>query len=265
MKRLEDHERFEMAFLNRLASNRLMDSLVFGGGTMLRLCHELPRYSLDLDFWFYKEIDFSDFFRRLRDAASTEFEITDAQEKFHSLLVEMSRAKGTTKLKIEVRKRVAATGSSEKKIAFSPHFQTQVLVRGFTLMQMFKSKVSALIERGEIRDAFDLEFLIRKGTEPDLSGEEKKAVLRRLKGFKKKICGSITGSTNSLSWKRSSRSRNGSEGKRLDRILRIFVSQEKEIGQDGQDFQDMSQMSKSKIQMSNQCQMSKIPSNYLEG
>jgi len=186
MKRLEDHESFEMAFLNRLASNRLTGSLVFGGGTMLRLCHELPRYSLDLDFWFYKETDFSDFFKRLRDAASAAYEITDAQVKFHSLLVEMSRARETTKLKIEVRKKVAPTGSSEQKIAFSPHFPTQVLVRGFTLKQMSKNKVSALIERGEIRDAFDLEFLLRKGIQPDLSEEERKTLLRRLKGFKKK-------------------------------------------------------------------------------
>jgi len=186
MKRLEDHERFEMTFLNRLSSNRLTGSLVFGGGTMLRLCHELPRYSLDLDFWFYKETDFSDFFKRLRDAASAAYEITDAQVKFHSLLVEMSRARETTKLKIEVRKKVAPTGSSEQKIAFSPHFPTQVLVRGFTLKQMSKNKVSALIERGEIRDAFDLEFLLRKGIQPDLSEEERKTLLRRLKGFKKK-------------------------------------------------------------------------------
>jgi len=43
MKRLEDHEDFEMAFLNLLASHRLTGFLVFGGETMLRLCHELPR------------------------------------------------------------------------------------------------------------------------------------------------------------------------------------------------------------------------------
>lgn len=186
MKRLEDHESFEMAFLNLLASHRLTGSLVFGGGTMLRLCHELPRYSLDLDFWFYKEADFSDFFRRLRDAAATAYEVTDAQEKFHSLLLEMRRAKGTTKLKIEVRKKVAPTGSSEQKIAFSPHYPSQVMIRGFTLKQMFKNKASALIERGEIRDAFDLEFLIRKGIEPDLNNEEKKTVTSRLGTFKKR-------------------------------------------------------------------------------
>jgi predicted nucleotidyltransferase component of viral defense system len=186
MKRLEDHESFEMSFLTLLASHRLTGFLVFGGGTMLRLCHELPRYSLDLDFWFYKETDFSDFFRRLCDASSAGYELTDTQEKFHSLLVEVRRAKGTTKLKIEVRKNVAPTGSSEQKIAFSPHYPSQVLVRGFSLQQMFKNKVSALIERGEVRDAFDLEFLLRKGVGLALSDDDRKAVLSRLKGFKKR-------------------------------------------------------------------------------
>ena len=186
MKRLEDHESFEMAFLNLLASKRLLDRIVFGGGTMLRLCHELPRYSLDLDFWFYRETDFSGWFTRFRDAASATYEVTDAEEKHHSLLLEIRRARGTTKLKAKIRKKVAPPGSSEQKIAYSPHYPTQVLVRGFTLRQMFRNKVAALIDRGEVRDAFDLEFLVRKGIEPDLDEEEKKLLVRRLKGFKKK-------------------------------------------------------------------------------
>lgn len=186
MKRLEDHENFEMAFLSLLASKRLLDRIVFGGGTMLRLCHELPRYSLDLDFWFHRNTDFSDFLTRLRDAASAAYEITDAEEKHYSLLLEIRRARGATKLKAEIRKTLAPRGSSEQKIAYSPHYPTQVLVRGFTLRQMFKNKVAALIDRGEVRDAFDLEFLVRKGVEPDLNDEEKKTIISRLRSFKKR-------------------------------------------------------------------------------
>ncbi|MBT8406173.1 MAG: hypothetical protein KJP05_01840 [Deltaproteobacteria bacterium] len=61
-------------------------------------------------------------------------------------------------LKIEIQKSLAAGGIAEEKIAFSPHFATQVLVRGFTLKQMLRDKVSALLDRVEIRDAFDLGF-----------------------------------------------------------------------------------------------------------
>ena len=187
MKRLEEHENFEMALLQWLGSKRFLGSLVFGGGTLLRLCHELPRYSLDMDFWFFRETDFVQFYGRLSDALSKEHDITDSQNKYHSILVEIRRAKGEPRLKIEIRKKLAPPGSSEEKIAFSPHFPTQVLVRGFTLNQMLKNKVAALLDRGEIRDAFDLEFLVRKGIGlEDLSEIEKKQLLKKLKEFKKK-------------------------------------------------------------------------------
>jgi hypothetical protein len=45
------HEQFELEILSRMQSGRLLDALVFTGGTMLRLCHGLDRYSVDLDFW----------------------------------------------------------------------------------------------------------------------------------------------------------------------------------------------------------------------
>jgi hypothetical protein len=114
------------------------------------------------------------------------WDVTDAWNKHYSILLGVRRAKGAPRLKIEVRKEVAYRGSSEQKIAFSPHFPEQVLVRGFTLKQMLRNKVLALIDRGEVRDAFDIEFLVRKGIERDLGDEERKAVLRRLRGFNKK-------------------------------------------------------------------------------
>ena len=153
---------------------------------MLRLCHELPRYSLDMDFWFFRKTDFDQFYNRLHEASLKEHDVTDSQNKYHSILVEVRRAKGEPRLKIEIRKKLAPPGSSEEKIAFSSHFPTQVLVRGFTLNQMLKNKVAALLDRDEIRDAFDLEFLVRKGIGlEDLSEREKRNLVKRLKEFKK--------------------------------------------------------------------------------
>ncbi len=51
MQDLIQHEQFELEVLDRLNSGRLLTNLIFGGGTMLRLCHGLDRYSVDLDFW----------------------------------------------------------------------------------------------------------------------------------------------------------------------------------------------------------------------
>jgi len=60
------------------------------------------------------------------------------------------------------------------------------LVRGFTLQQMLQNKIVSLLSHGEIRDAFDVEFFVRKGIDLSLPEVEKKKVLKRLKGFKKR-------------------------------------------------------------------------------
>jgi hypothetical protein len=138
-------------------------------------------------FCFFREADLVQFYNRLHEAFSKEYDITDSQNKYHSILMEIRRAKGEPRLKIEIRKKLAPSGSSEEKIAFSPHFPTQVLIRGFTLNQMLNNKVTALLDRGEIRDAFDLEFLVRKGIGlEDLSERNKKQLLKKLKEFKKR-------------------------------------------------------------------------------
>ena len=186
MERLEAHEAYEMSVLQWLKSKGFLRPLVFGGGTMLRLCHELPRYSLDMDFWFFKRIDFEEYYSRLEDATRQEYDVQDMQNKFYSILVEIRNMAGMPKLKIEIRKALAPGGTTEEKIAFSPHFPTQVLVRGFTLKQMCRNKVLALVDRGEIRDAFDLEFLVRRGVTPEPTEEELQKIINRLKEYKKR-------------------------------------------------------------------------------
>ena len=185
MQRLIDHEALQMATLEWLGSKRFLGSLAFGEGTMLRLCHELPRYSRDMVFWFFKEEDYEHFYDRFLDALVRDHNVTDSQNSSYSILAEIRRKKRMAKLKIKILKTVAPPGSSEEKIAFSSHFPTQVLVRGFTLRQMLKNKVLALIDGGEIQDAFDLEFLVRKGVVLDLSEEQRGKVMKRLKGFQK--------------------------------------------------------------------------------
>jgi predicted nucleotidyltransferase component of viral defense system len=72
-------EIFEIKVLEKLKNNRFLDPLVFGGGTMLRLCHDLPRYSADLDFWIVKDIDQESYFAYLKQFIDQSFELTDAE------------------------------------------------------------------------------------------------------------------------------------------------------------------------------------------
>ena len=71
---LHQHEVFEIKVLDRLNRAKLLDPLVFGGGSMLRLCHELNRYSVDLDFWFVRKTSQPTFFERLQTALAEEYD-----------------------------------------------------------------------------------------------------------------------------------------------------------------------------------------------
>ena len=63
MNILQQHEMFEIEVLDLLHRSKVLEPLVFGGGSMLRLCHELNRYSVDLDFWFMRQVQENAFFR----------------------------------------------------------------------------------------------------------------------------------------------------------------------------------------------------------
>ncbi|MBN1481235.1 hypothetical protein EH223_02515 [candidate division KSB1 bacterium] len=104
MTNLERHEIFEIEVLEKLKKSGLLEPLVFGGGTMLRLCHELPRYSVDLDFWFIKTVEEDAHFSRLCQALAEHYEITDAATKYHTLLCEIRSPHYPRRLKIEIRR-----------------------------------------------------------------------------------------------------------------------------------------------------------------
>jgi len=181
---LRQHEEFEIEVLDKMNSAKLLEPLVFGGGSMLRLCHELNRYSVDLDFWFVKKISPHDYYDKIRSALVKDYEITDSQMKHYTLLFELRSALYPKRLKIEIR-RERKNCDYEKKIAFSTFSTKQVILNAHTLDQTMKNKVAAFLDRGEIRDCFDIEFLLRRGVELPGLGDRKSIEFRdKLTGFK---------------------------------------------------------------------------------
>ena len=63
---LRRHEVFEIELLEKLKNGDFLKPLVFGGGTMLRLCYELNRYSADLDFGLLKSWTKENIFKNSR-------------------------------------------------------------------------------------------------------------------------------------------------------------------------------------------------------
>ncbi len=178
------HEEFEIEVLDKLNSAKLLEPLVFGGGSMLRLCHELNRYSVDLDFWFVKKVPAQDYYKKFRSAILKDYEITDSQIKHYTLLFEFRSTSYPKRLKIEIRREIKDCDHQEK-IAFSKFSTKQVLLKAHTLDQTMKNKIDAFLDRGEIRDCFDIEFLLRRGIElPDLTGKKSIEFRKKLASFK---------------------------------------------------------------------------------
>jgi hypothetical protein len=87
------------------------------------------------------------------------------------------------RLKIEIRKDIREW-NMEKSIAFSKYSNRQVLLYTHTLKQSMDNKIEALLDRGELRDAFDIEFLLRKGINlPEMTTKQKYHLKERLHSF----------------------------------------------------------------------------------
>jgi predicted nucleotidyltransferase component of viral defense system len=170
MQDLIKQEQFELEVLERLNSKKLLDNLLFGGGTMLRLCFGLNRYSVDLDFCMAKPLDETEYFQRIKDYLAGFYTVRDSANKFYTLLYEIKSKDYPRCLKIEIRKELKKV-KSEKAIAYSKYSNAQVLLKVITLSEMMKSKIEAFLDRKEVRDAFDMEFLLKKGVELEASSE----------------------------------------------------------------------------------------------
>ncbi len=177
-------EKFELEVLERLNSKRLLNSLVFVGGTMLRLCYGLDRYSVDLDFWVIKDIDFRILYRRIKSCLAEHYRITESANKFHTILFELKSPEFTRSLKLEIRKEPKKV-KTETAIAYSNNANTQVLLKTVALPDMMKAKVMAFLDRKEIRDVYDIEFLFKRGIDPGANKEELARLLRGIENLTK--------------------------------------------------------------------------------
>lgn len=175
---------FEMEVLEKLNTSKMLEAVVFGGGTMLRLCHELNRYSVDLDFWITKNIMIKKYFDNLFEILKKEYEVTDAKIEYHTILFELRSQNYPKRLKIEIRKELKECDFQEM-IAFSKYSNKQVILKTHTLEQAMKNKIAAFFDRNEIRDCFDIEFLLRRGIKlPLINKEEAGVLIKKLNRFK---------------------------------------------------------------------------------
>jgi predicted nucleotidyltransferase component of viral defense system len=193
MQDLMKQEQFELEVLDKMNSAKMLKGLIFGGGTMLRLCYGLNRFSVDLDFWTAGKIDRGAFLKDMNGLLASAYTITDAADKFNTLLFEFRSKNYPRLMKIEIRKEEKKV-AIEQSIAFSRYSNTQVLLGTVSLKDMMAAKTAALLDRKEIRDAFDMEFLVKKGIGIEASLETRERARAVIVSFTKKDYTSKLGS-----------------------------------------------------------------------
>ena len=140
----------------------LAGRLAFKGGTCLYLFHNLPRFSVDLDFdLLAAAIDFQ--VDKLTDLFGKSFKIVDQHAKRQTFFWLLSYQNGMQKIKIEVNRRFFSPNQ------YQPLDFLGITVPVMTPECMLSHKLCAITDRNLIqnRDLFDSHFMLTQNWEPE--------------------------------------------------------------------------------------------------
>ena len=159
-------EYWELNILKELSGEPWSSSLGFKGGTALRLAYGSPRFSDGLDFCLLRASNVEKMFQWARVAAQKlHLDLSDEANKRNTCLIEFRIRSDAlpqpVKLKIEISKRPlrAPIGKYELKLLTSQVTNIQVLLSVAPLDMLWQEKLSALNDRREPRDLFDLWYI----------------------------------------------------------------------------------------------------------
>lgn len=175
------HQAMQQIALAGLQKGGFFEHAAFYGGTCLRIFHNLPRFSEDMDFSLTEknpDIHLENYFQAIQDAfvfTGKDVVITK-KEKLNFGRVESAflkedtsaydiafRTEKTIKVKIELDTDPPLLFDTEQKVLMRPYSS---MVRCFTLPDLFAGKMHALVYRNwktriKGRDWFDFEWYIR--------------------------------------------------------------------------------------------------------
>jgi predicted nucleotidyltransferase component of viral defense system len=158
MVEINKHKFFLVQLLKDIYSDlNLAMSLGFKGGTALMLFHDLPRFSVDLDFNLIFPEKTDEVYRHIRQIALKYGTIKDEAKKHYGIIIVLDYGQHERNLKIEISNR-----------SFGDRYEIRnylgINVRVMQLSDMFSHKLCALLDRNTItnRDVFDCHFLMQK-------------------------------------------------------------------------------------------------------
>jgi predicted nucleotidyltransferase component of viral defense system len=129
--------------------------LGFKGGTAMYFFHQLPRFSVDLDFDLLDESQAKLVIDKINNIAQKYGQIIEQRNKYFTLFWLLSYQKGVNQIKIEISKR-----SSGNQYEVKNYLGFPALV--MTKEDMFANKLAALLGRKSLanRDIFDLWYML---------------------------------------------------------------------------------------------------------
>lgn len=160
MVEINKHKFFLVQLLKDIyADLTLANQLGFKGGTALMLFHDLPRFSVDLDFNLLDTGKTDLVYDRIRQIVLQYGNIRDEAKKHHGIVIVLDYGQHERNLKIEISNR--DFGDSYEVMNF-----LGINVRVMLLADMFTYKLCALTDRTVLthRDVFDCHFLMQKRT-----------------------------------------------------------------------------------------------------
>lgn len=154
------HRLYMLQILKDIYTDReLSTALGFKGGTALMFFHQLPRFSVDLDFNLLDVDRRHHVYDRVRTILLRYGRIDDEAMKFYGPILVLDYGVGERKLKVEISNR-----------RFDDHYEVRNLlgisIRVLTMPDMFAHKLCALLDRPEMtgRDVFDCWFFLDRHT-----------------------------------------------------------------------------------------------------
>ena len=164
-------ENAEVAFLDKLGQSNLSKSVIFYGGTSLRLGYGSPRFSEDLDFLMVEKVSEQGLKKIIENLLSenSNFSLEDIKEKRNTLFALLKLAhpilKHRLSIKIEMSKKKDGVQSEYLPLA-SPcsHLTPIILTARIEALKVLKE--SAIRGRKEPKDWFDLWYILKYLKEP---------------------------------------------------------------------------------------------------
>lgn len=157
---INKHKFYMLQILKDIFSDaELADCLGFKGGTALMFFHDLPRFSVDLDFNLLNPSKEKSVYEKVRNILLKYGTIHDEALKFFGPVFVLDYGQNERKLKVEISNRQYDNHYEIKNLL---GIEMRVLVKP----DMFAHKLCALLDRTEItgRDIFDCWFFLNTHT-----------------------------------------------------------------------------------------------------